>query len=124
MLAFNLRHRWLTPIVGLGVLASTWYPFQNIDKDFGTSRAEMFVQVRVQFTEEVSLDRKQEIISAIEAELEPHREALNARAIYAFWSDRWSQLRLYPPEGETDEARWPRCARRCAVCCPRFPGCG
>lgn len=104
MLAFNLRHRWLTPLIGIGILASTWYPFSRVDKNFGTSEAELFVQLRIRFTEEVSLDRKRELITQIEQALEPHRQRLHARAIYSFWSDYWSLMRLYPPEGEADEA--------------------
>ncbi|MEZ4386069.1 MAG: efflux RND transporter permease subunit [Candidatus Krumholzibacteriia bacterium] len=104
VLAVNLRHRWLTPIIGLGILASTWYPFTHVDKSFGTSEAELFVQLRVMFTEEVSLDQKRALISRLEDMLEPHRAELQARAIYSFWSDRWSLIRLYPPEGKADEA--------------------
>ena len=103
VLAFNLRHRWLAPVVGLGVLVTTWYPYSQVDKNFGTSEIQMFAQVRVQFTEEVSLEHKEELISGLEAHLEPHRDELGVRAIYAYWSDRYSMLRIYPHEGETDE---------------------
>jgi len=104
VLAFNLRHRWMAPLIGLTVLASTYVPFTQVDKNFGTSNPEMFVQLRIKFSEEVSLERKEALITDLEQRIEPHRDALNARAIYAFWSDRWSMIRIYPPEGDTDEA--------------------
>lgn len=122
LLAVNLRHRWLAPVVGLSILGSTWYPFTHVDKSFGTSQAEMFVQVRVRFTEEVSLDQKQATISQIEAVLEPHREELHARAIYAYWSDRWSLLRIYPHEGQTDEATLSEIRTALRERLPEIPG--
>jgi HAE1 family hydrophobic/amphiphilic exporter-1 len=122
LLALNLRHRWLTPLVGLGVLVSTWYPFTHIDKNFGTSRPELYVQLRVEFTEEISLDRKQEMISRIEATLEPHRDELKARSVYAYWSDRWSLLRIYPHEGEADEATLAHMRQTLRGLLPEIPG--
>ncbi|MBD3222256.1 MMPL family transporter [bacterium] len=122
LLAMNLRHRWLTPIIGIGVLVSTWYPFSSIDKNFGTSEAEMYVQVRVRFTEEAALERKRETISRIEGLLEPHREELQARAIYSFWSDRWSLIRVYPHEGQTDEATLASMRSQLRGLLPEIPG--
>jgi HAE1 family hydrophobic/amphiphilic exporter-1 len=122
VLGFNLRHRWLAPIVGAVVLGSTWYPYTHIDKNFGTSEAQMFVQVRVRFTEEASLDRKEELISQLETHLEPHRDDLHARAIYAYWSDRWSLLRIYPHEGMTDEETLADIRRQLRGLMPEIPG--
>jgi HAE1 family hydrophobic/amphiphilic exporter-1 len=122
VLAFNLRHRWLTPVVGLAVLGSAFYPVQKTDFNFGTSSAEMFVQVRVNFTEEASLERKREVISDVEQQLEPHREELQARSIYSFWSDRWSLLRIYPLEGRTDEATLAEIRTTLRGLLPTIPG--
>ena len=122
LLSVNLHHRWLAPVVGLGILASTWFPFTHIDKSFGTSQAEMFVQLRVRFTEELSLPQKETIISQIEAELEPHREELQARAIYAYWSDRFSLIRIYPHEGQTDEATLDQIRNTLRDIVPEIPG--
>ena len=41
LLAFFLRHRWLTPIIGLAVIASTWFPFSHIDKNFDANETEL-----------------------------------------------------------------------------------
>ncbi len=122
VLAFNLRHRWLTPLIGLGVLASTLYPFQQVDKNFGVSNPELFVQLRIRFTEEVSLDRKRELITEIEQRLAPHRERLAARAIYSFWSDRWSLLRVYPHAGAADDATLARIRDTLRGLLPEIPG--
>ncbi len=122
LLGVNLRHRWLTPIVGLGVLASTWFPFGHIDKSFGTSEAQLFVQLRVMFTEEVSLEQKEAMITRLEGVLEPHREELQARAIYAYWSDRWSLIRIYPHEGQTDEATLAQVRDTLRGLLPEIPG--
>jgi len=122
VLAFNLRHRWLTPLIGLTVLGSIWYPWQHVDMNFGTSQAELFVQVRVRFTEEASLERKRELISDVEQALAPHRERLQARAIYSFWSDRWSLLRIYPHEGHTDEATLAQIRETLREVLPVYPG--
>jgi HAE1 family hydrophobic/amphiphilic exporter-1 len=103
LLAFSLRRRWLSPVIGLIVIGSAVYPFQNVDMNFDASQAELFVQVRYEFSEELSLDRKEKFITLVENTLEPHREELMARSIYSFWSDRWSLTRIYLTEGEANE---------------------
>ena len=103
LLSFNLRHRWIAPVVGLTVVASAIFPFQRVDMNFDTSEAELFVQVRYEFSEELSLERKEEIVSQVEAALEPHREELKARNIYSFWSDRFSLTRVYLEEGKAGD---------------------
>jgi HAE1 family hydrophobic/amphiphilic exporter-1 len=104
LLKFNLRHRWLTPIIGLLVVGSAVYPFIKIDKNFDTSESELFVQVRYDISEDMSLERKEELVYQVEAALEPHREEMKARSIYSFWSDRWTLTRVYLHEGQANEA--------------------
>ncbi len=104
LLKFNLRHRWLTPIIGLVVVGSAVYPFIKIDKNFDTSQSELFVQVRYDISEDMSLERKEELVYQVEAALEPHREEMKARSIYSFWSDRWTLTRVYLHEGQANEA--------------------
>ena len=103
LLAFNLRHRWLTPIIGIAVVASGYIPFNGVDKNFDTNESEMFVQVIYRFSEEPSLERKEEYVTRVESELEPYREELRARSIYSFWSDRFTLTRVYLREGEVNE---------------------
>lgn len=100
VLRFNLRHRWITPMVGLLTIASIVYPFQHVDMNFDTNESELFVQVSIRPSENLSLERKEALVTDIEQSLEPHREALMARSIYSFWNERWALIRIYLHEGE------------------------
>lgn len=103
LLGLALRRRWLSPLIGLLVTASAVYPFMKVDKNFGGSHSELFVQVNYDFSEELSLERKEEIVNRVEAALEPHREELMARSIYSFWSDHYAMTRIYLPEGRSND---------------------
>jgi HAE1 family hydrophobic/amphiphilic exporter-1 len=103
MLVFNLRHRWLTPVLLVGVLASAYFPFMKVDKNFDTSESELFVQLNYDISENLSLERKEQLVSRVEKELEAHRDELMARSIYSFWSDQWVMTRIYLREGEANE---------------------
>jgi HAE1 family hydrophobic/amphiphilic exporter-1 len=103
LLTYSLRRRWLSPLVGLAVIGSAIFPFQQVDMNFDSSQAELFVQVRYDFSEEMSLDLKEEFVTRIEQTLEPHREELMARSIYSFWSDRFTLTRVYLKEGQANE---------------------
>ncbi len=103
LLSFSLRRRWLSPVVGLVVIGSAVFPFQNVDMNFDTSQAELFVQVRYEFSEEMSLDRKEEFVTRVEKVLEPHRQEMMARSIYSFWSDRFTLTRVYLEEGQAND---------------------
>jgi len=86
--------------VGILLVASGYYAFDNVDKNFDTDEAELFVQVRYDISEAASLDRKRELVDMVEDRLMANREALNARSIYSFWSDRWTLTRVYLEEGQ------------------------
>ncbi len=121
-LGFFLRRRWLAPVVGLAALASTIFPFNKVDKNFGAEDAELFVQVQVHFSEELPLETKETYITRIEQAIEPHRRALKARSVYAFWSDRWSMLRIYLDEGESTAENLERLRTQLRAIVPDFPG--
>jgi HAE1 family hydrophobic/amphiphilic exporter-1 len=122
LLAFFLRHRWLTPIIGLGVIASIWYPFTHIDKNFDAGSSEVFVQVRYEFSEPLSLERKEAAITIVEQHLVPHREELNAEHIYSYWSDRWSLTRIYMQEGFANETAMSTTRAKLRGLLPELPG--
>ncbi len=103
MLVFNLKHRWLAPVILVAALASAYIPFTKVDKNFDTSENELFVQVNYDFSENMGLDRKEEFVTRLEAALEPHREEMMARSIYSFWSDQWTMTRVYLNEGKANE---------------------
>ncbi len=122
LLGFFLRHRWLTPLIGIAVIASTWFPFSKIDKNFDTNESEIFVQVRYEFSEPLSLERKQAAITLVEDDLVPHRDELNAEHIYSFWSDRFSLTRLYMKEGFANEAAMAETRLLLRELLPELPG--
>jgi HAE1 family hydrophobic/amphiphilic exporter-1 len=122
LLAFSLRHRWLSPVIGLAVVASAVYPFRQIDMNFDATSPELFVQVSYEISEELSLERKQELVTMVEGLIEPHREALHARSVYSFWSDRWVMTRIYLQEGKADEANFAAARTRLREILPELPG--
>jgi hydrophobic/amphiphilic exporter-1 (mainly G- bacteria), HAE1 family len=103
MLVFNLKHRWLAPVLMVATLASAYYPFTKVEKNFDTNESELFVQINYNPSENLSLERKEELVNLVEAKLEPHREEFMARSIYSFWSDDWSMTRIYLKEGMANE---------------------
>ncbi|MBC8424698.1 efflux RND transporter permease subunit [bacterium] len=103
LLAYNLRRRWIAPLVGLAVIASAVYPFKHVEMAFDTSRTELFVQVSYDFSEEKTLEGREAAVDVVEAALEPHLAAMKVQSVYSFWNDRWTMTRLYPADGEADE---------------------
>ena len=122
VLRFSLRHRWLSPVVGLLIVASAVYPFQKVEKAFDASEAELFVQVRYDYSEELSLDLKEAVVAQVEETLDPYRDELLARAIYSFWSDRWSLTRIYLKEGEANEDNIAQVRNRLRELLPEIAG--
>ncbi len=122
LLKFNLRHRWLTPVIGTVVVLGSIYPFMKIDKNFDATESEMFVQVRYEFSEDLSLKKKEELVTRVEQILEPYREEFKARSIYSFWSDEWTLTRVYPREGETTPETMAMVRRRLKEILPEIPG--
>lgn len=122
VLRFNLRHRWLTPIIGLGVLASAYFPFRHVDMNFDTNQTEMFVQVHYDFSEEPSLERKEKYVDQVEAALEAHRDELMTKSIYSFWSDRYTMTRLYLKDGDANDENITRVRARLRELLPEIAG--
>jgi hydrophobic/amphiphilic exporter-1 (mainly G- bacteria), HAE1 family len=122
LLSLNLRRRWIAPMTGLIIVLSAVYPFQNVDMNFDTSSPELFIQLRYEFSEELSLDRKEAMISEVETLLEPHREELIARSIYSFWSDRFSLTRIYLKEGQASEENFTLVRERLRALLPEIAG--
>lgn len=122
VLEVNLRRRWIGLVAGLLVVGSAVYPFQRIEMNFDTSESELFVQVRYDFSEELTLEGKEAVISQVEAALEPHREKMLARSIYSFWSDRFTMTRVYLEEGESNEENIAAVRREIPAYLPEIPG--
>lgn len=103
LLRYNLRRRWLTPMIFVVITGSAVWPFLKVDKNFDTNESELYVQIRLEISEDLSLERKEELINQVEAALEPHREEMKAHSIYSFWSDHFSGTRVYLSPGEANE---------------------
>lgn len=122
VLQLNLRHRWLMPLLGALILASAVYPYQKVDMNFDVTENQPFVQVTYHFSEELSLDEKERLISRVETELMPHKEKLLARSIYSYWSDNFSLTRLYLKEGEANEKNTAKVRKQLRKVLPKIPG--
>jgi HAE1 family hydrophobic/amphiphilic exporter-1 len=121
-LAWNLGHRWVAVVVGLLVVASAVFPFKHVDMNFDTSSTELFVQVRYDISEKLSLDRRRELVTSVEQAMEPHRKELMARSIYSFWNDNFALTRIYLAEGETNEDNLALVRGRLRGLLPEIPG--
>ncbi len=103
ILELNLRHWWLTPVVGIAVFASAAFPFMHVDMNFDAEQTDMFAQVHYTFSEPLSLEKKEEVVNIVEAAIEPHRDELMARSIYSYWAPDLAITRVYLKEGEANE---------------------
>jgi HAE1 family hydrophobic/amphiphilic exporter-1 len=122
ILRYMMRRRWLTPVIGLVVIASATWPFIKVDKNFDATQSEMFVQVRYDFSEEPSLKKKEDYVNKVEAVLEPYRDEFKARSIYSYWSDRWTLTRVYLHEGQANEENIANVRRRLREVLPEYAG--
>ena len=103
MLRFMLHHRWMAPVIGILITVSAAFPFMKVEKNFDTNEAELFVQVRYDISEELSLEAKEDLVTQVETALEPYKEEFKARSIYSWYSERWTLTRIYLREGEANE---------------------
>lgn len=122
LLKMNLKRRWLAPLIGLAVTATAVFPFMKIDKNFDVSHTQVFVQVRHKFSEELSLDRKEQVISKIEEALIPHQADLHVKSIYSFWSNRWSGTRLYMEDDHANDKAMGETRELVRDLLPELPG--
>ncbi len=122
LLRYALKHRWLAPVFGILIILSAIYPYTRIDKNFDISSSEIFIQIRYRFSEELSLERKEAVVTRVEEALTPHKAALHAESIYSFWSDHWTLTRIYMEEGRTNEAAMAETRRRLRRLVPELAG--
>ncbi len=122
LLGFVLHHRWVAPVTGLLVIGSIAYPFAKIDKNFDVSTSEVFVQVHYQFSEELSLDRREQVVDRVEAVLLPHKQDLHAKSIYSFWSDRYAMTRIYMEDDHANERAMNAVRTELGSMLPELPG--
>jgi HAE1 family hydrophobic/amphiphilic exporter-1 len=96
---FNLRRAGAL-FVGLLIVLSIAIPYSQIEMNFDANETELFVTIGYQFSESLSLERKEEIVTQVEQHLDQFRDEMGLRSIYSWYSERWTMTRLYLPEGE------------------------
>lgn len=121
-LSFNLKHRWITVLVSTLVILSTIYPFNHIDKNFDANQNEVFIQLRYDFSEPLSLARKEIEVTAVEKLILPHTERFNVEHLYSFWSDRFTLTRLYMKEGFANDEAMAETRDKLRAILPELPG--
>ncbi len=122
LLQFNLRHKWLTPVIGISILVSAYYPFNKVDKNFSADSADMYAQIKIGFSEPLSLKLREQVVSQVEQSLEPHRQELKARSIYSYWNDDFAITRVYLHEGEASDENIKRANAILRKVLPELPG--
>jgi HAE1 family hydrophobic/amphiphilic exporter-1 len=122
VLEYNLRHRWLTPVIGILVIVSAVYPFVRVDKNFETTHEQVFIQLQYEFSEELSLDRKEQVVSLVEKVIIPEKERLGLKAVYSFWSDHFTVSRLYMEDDRTNENAMMGTRSMLRALLPELPG--
>lgn len=121
-LDFTLKHRWLAPVVGLSVVASIYFPVSRMEFNFEPKNSEMYVEIAYKFSESLSLERKEDVITLVEQALEPHKEAFDVDAVYSWWSPNWSLTRLYMKDGFTHELHMNKVRKALPDLLPRIAG--
>ncbi|MFT6733600.1 MAG: HAE1 family hydrophobic/amphiphilic exporter-1 [Polaribacter sp.] len=122
ILTYTLKHRWIAVVTALLIFASAYYPVKNINYNFDNSPTEMFVGLRVDVTQSVSLSQKELIITQIENSLKPYKEEFNVQSIYSWWSDGNSIVRLYMKQGFQNEEAMNKVRKRLKNILPKIAG--
>jgi HAE1 family hydrophobic/amphiphilic exporter-1 len=122
ILNFTLKHRWLAVVSGVGFLASTLYPVNEINFNFDTAPTEMFVGIKVNISAAVSLKVKEDMMTDIENALTPYKKELNVKSIYSWWSEGNSIVRLYMKQGFQNEEQMNKVRRQLPKLLPELAG--
>ena len=117
----NLRRAGIL-IVGLLIIATTWFPFSRTEMSFDANDAELFVTIGYEFSESLSLERKEEMVTMVEKHLDQFRDEMGARSVYSWWSERWTMTRVYLPEGEASAENMTRARRVIGANLPEIAG--
>ena len=122
LLKFNLRNRWLTPLILLAMGVSTYYPWSTVDMDFGHSRIASYAEVRYDYSESASMEAREKLITEVEELLWPHREELLCKNLYSYWSHHHTMTRVYLKDGMVNEANIGKVRDRIEKLLPEYPG--
>ena len=81
-----------------------------------------FIQINYELSEDLSLDRKEQLVSRVESVLAPMQDELNAKSIYSWWSNRWTMTRIYMDEGHANEKDIIEARLKLREVMPEMPG--
>jgi HAE1 family hydrophobic/amphiphilic exporter-1 len=112
----------LVPLFGTLLIASIWWPVKHLEFHFEPTQAEMFVGVRYNISESMSLEKKEELVTKVEKALMEYKEELHVASIYSFWSNGWTMSRLYMEDGYTSEDHMNRVRKRLREVVPTMAG--
>ncbi len=122
LLELNLRHRWLTPAIGVVLAVSAIYPYQRVDWNFEAEHTSRYAQIYYRFSEDKPIHVKEQVVSQIEAIIEPHREEMMVQSIYSWWSEGGSMTRVYLKEGLANEENLAKVRARLREILPEIAG--
>src|SRR5690606_37842696 len=121
-LRINLRHRWITPIVGLAIGLSVLVPLREVEIAFTSEETTLFAEISYRFSEESTLEQKEKVVTVVENAIHPHREELLCKSVYSWWSDCWSMTRVYLRDSEATPDNLTRDRQRLRELLPEIPG--
>ncbi len=122
ILKYTLAHRWISVVVWISLLASVWFPVSKLNFNFDAAPTEMFIGLRVDFSEAASLEKKEEIISQVENALAPYKDRFNVQSIYSWWSENRSIVRLYMKPGFQNEEAMNKVRKQLRPLLPEIAG--
>ncbi|MBV1908309.1 MAG: efflux RND transporter permease subunit [Kangiellaceae bacterium] len=122
ILKYTLKHRWVSVVIGSGVFLSMIYPLMNTNFQFDAAPTSMFIGLRVDASEAASLEKKEQLVSRIEAALEPHKERFNVQSIYSWWAENRSIVRLYMKAGFQNEEAMNKVRKELRPLLPKIAG--
>ncbi|MDH5629118.1 MAG: efflux RND transporter permease subunit [Gammaproteobacteria bacterium] len=105
ILSYTLKRPKLVIPTAVCLILLTIYPTLNLNINMDHSRSEMFVGIRVDISEPLSLEARGDIVKQVESALMPHKERLNVDSVYSWWASHIAIVRLYMKTGyQNDDA--------------------
>ncbi|NJN64765.1 MAG: efflux RND transporter permease subunit [Acidobacteria bacterium] len=104
LLGWTLRHRFATLTALLALVASVWYPFSRIEKNFEPRSQDRAVSINYEIADPSTKEVLQEYVTQVETWLLDRRDELGFSDVYSFFSEEWRTLtQVYLPDGQASE---------------------
>ncbi len=121
-LSWTLRHRLDGLLVVAALMASTWYPIQNIKKVDRVEGEPGAIRLRFRLPAHYSLAEAGEAVRRVEQALEPHREELQVADVYASYRANHAQVMLLLRDPDRWVLRMEEVIERVKSYLPVLPG--